>query len=97
MAERVLGPLGGRPTLAFLANAMTPLTTPSVDGRPGKASIPYSTVVGIDATSLTPWGTKIPDEPSYVILNTAISTSWGFPNPPWGYALRHASCVVRFV
>ena len=48
VAERVLGPLGGRPTLAFLANAMTPL----VDGRPGKASIPYSTVVGIDSTSL---------------------------------------------
>ena len=47
-AERVLGPLGGRPTLAFLANAMTPL----VDGSPGKASIPYSTVVGIDTTSL---------------------------------------------
>ena len=47
-AERVLGPLGGRPTLAFLANAMTPL----VDGRPDKASIPYSTVVGIDTVSL---------------------------------------------
>jgi putative ABC transport system permease protein len=47
-AARVLGPLGGRPTLAFLANAMTPL----VDGRPAAASIPYSTVVGIDTTSL---------------------------------------------
>ena len=44
----MLGPLGGRPTLAFLANAMTPL----VNGRPDKASIPYSTVVGIDTTSL---------------------------------------------
>ena len=48
VAERVLGPLGGRPTLAFLANALTPL----VDGEPGKASIPYSTVVGIDTVSL---------------------------------------------
>jgi putative ABC transport system permease protein len=47
-AARVLGPIGGRPTLAFLANAMTPL----VDGRPAAASIPYSTVVGIDTTSL---------------------------------------------
>lgn len=28
--------------------------------------------------------TKIPDEPSYVIINTAISTTWGFPNPPRG-------------
>jgi putative ABC transport system permease protein len=47
-AERVLGPIGGRPTLAFLANAMTPL----VDGKLAAASIPYSTVVGIDTTSL---------------------------------------------
>lgn len=29
-------------------------------------------------------GSLIPNEPSYVILNTAISTSWGFPNAPWG-------------
>ena len=44
----MLGPLGGRPTLAFLANAMTPL----VNGEPGDASIPYSTIVGVDATNL---------------------------------------------
>lgn len=24
-------------------------------------------------------GSKIPTEPSYIILNTAISTTWGFP------------------
>ena len=47
-AETVLAPLGGHPTLAFLVNAMTPL----VAGRPGQASIPYSTVVGVDATAL---------------------------------------------
>lgn len=30
-------------------------------------------------------GAQIPEEPSYVILNTAISTSWGFPESvPWG-------------
>ena len=29
-------------------------------------------------------GARIPEEPSYVILNTAISTSWGFPETPWG-------------
>ena len=51
-AAQVLGPLGGRPTLAFLANAMTPLVDGVVDGGPGGASIPYSTVVGIDTTSL---------------------------------------------
>ena len=47
-AERVLGPLGARPTLVFLANAMTPL----VAGSPAPAGIPYSTVVGIDGASL---------------------------------------------
>ena len=46
VAAEVLGPLGGRPTLVFLANTLTPL----VEGRPGPAMIPYSTVVGIDAT-----------------------------------------------
>ena len=29
-------------------------------------------------------GATIPNEPSYIIMNTAISTSWGFPAPPWG-------------
>lgn len=36
---------------------------------------------GLNAAS----GAQIPEEPSYVILNTAISTSWGFPDTvPWG-------------
>ena len=48
---------------------------------------------GIEGSSLTPWGTKIPDEPSYIILNTAISTSWGFLNPPWG--CTEYDCKVR--
>lgn len=39
---------------------------------------------GVEQAGLNPFQTKIPDEPSYVILNTAISTSWGFPNPPPG-------------
>lgn len=39
---------------------------------------------GIDAPSLEAEGTEIPNEPSYLIINTAISTSWGFPNAPWG-------------
>lgn len=42
---------------------------------------------GVDAKSLKPMDTQIPNEPSYVILNTAISTSWGFPNPPFGCTL----------
>ncbi len=39
---------------------------------------------GIEAAGLAEQHTQIPQEPSYVILNTAISTSWGFPNPPPG-------------
>eukprot|EP01032_Pedospumella_encystans_P010007 gene10007-11731_t len=41
---------------------------------------------GIEQSGLDPYGTEIPTEPSYVILNTAISTSWGFPNLPPGCA-----------
>lgn len=40
--------------------------------------------LGIDAEGLKEFGTQIPEEPSYIIMNTAISTSWGFPNPPAG-------------
>lgn len=39
---------------------------------------------GIEQSGLEEFGTEIPKEPSYVIINTAISNSWGFPNPPWG-------------
>ena len=39
---------------------------------------------GIEQAGLDKFRTKIPTEPSYVILNTAISTSWGFPPTPVG-------------
>lgn len=39
---------------------------------------------GIEAASLLKYGGIIPQEPSYIIINTAISTSWGFPNLPTG-------------
>lgn len=42
-AARVLGPRGGRPSLVFLANTLRP------GGR--DASIPYSTIVGLDSTT----------------------------------------------
>jgi len=48
-AALVLGPLGGQPSLAFLANAIEPCDDPT-DGR--RASIPYSTLLGIGSTSL---------------------------------------------
>ena len=48
-AGSVLGPAGGRATLAFLANDIVPFER---DGSGPKARIPYSTVLGIDATTL---------------------------------------------
>ena len=40
---------------------------------------------GIEEAALTAaMATQIPQEPSYLIFNTAISTSWGFPEPPPG-------------
>jgi beta-glucan synthesis-associated protein KRE6 len=42
---------------------------------------------GIEGEGLKDMESMIPNEPSYIILNTAISTSWGFPNPPWGCTL----------
>ena len=40
---------------------------------------------GIEQSSLTAaMETQVPEEPSYLIFNTAVSTSWGFPEPPPG-------------
>lgn len=39
---------------------------------------------GIEQEGLDPYHTSIPREPSYIIFNTAISTSWGFPPTPLG-------------
>ena len=47
-AADVLEPLGGQPTLVFLANALA-AGSPAVTGQ---GSVPYSTVLGIDTTSL---------------------------------------------
>lgn len=49
VAEEVLRPLGGRPSLAFLATDIVPLDE---DGRATAARVPYSTVLGIEAASL---------------------------------------------
>lgn len=37
---------------------------------------------GIENDGLKKENSSIPNEPSYVILNTAISTTWGFPEAP---------------
>jgi hypothetical protein len=56
-AAEVLAPVGGRPTLAFLANAITPV---GPGDTVAAASVPYSTILGIDATSL-PVGDLVDD------------------------------------
>jgi len=52
-AAEVLGPLGGRPSLAFLATSIAPL---DATGATAAARVPYSTVLGIDATELSGGG-----------------------------------------
>jgi putative ABC transport system permease protein len=47
-AARMLRPMGGQATLAFLANDMVPFDR----GGAAKQRIPYSTVLGIDGTTL---------------------------------------------
>ena len=42
---------------------------------------------GVEGDGLRDMNSIIPNEPSYIILNTAISTSWGFPTPPPGCTL----------
>lgn len=48
-AAAVLAPVGGRRSLAFLAVSLTPH---AADNEPPTASVPYSTVLGIDTTAL---------------------------------------------
>jgi putative ABC transport system permease protein len=56
VAAGLFVPRGGQPTLAFLANALTPL-----DGsKPSAASVPYSTLLGIATTTL-PVGDLVDD------------------------------------
>ncbi|CAM9192800.1 unnamed protein product [Chrysoparadoxa australica] len=50
-------------------------------------------VLRIGAEVLSPFGTQIPMEPSYLILNTAVSSAWGFPDPcPAGCTCDCYSC-----
>jgi hypothetical protein len=49
-AAEILAPLGGRPSLVFLATTIS-ATHATPAGRPA-AAVPYSTILGIDATSL---------------------------------------------
>ncbi|NBW97402.1 MAG: ABC transporter permease, partial [Planctomycetia bacterium] len=49
-AEAVLAPLGGRPSLVFLATTIA--STRTTPGGPPVAAVPYSTILGIESTSL---------------------------------------------
>jgi ABC-type lipoprotein release transport system permease subunit len=62
-AEAVLGPLGGRPSLVFLANSIAPAAV----AAEGRVAIPYSTVVGVDATAL-PVGDLVDDAGASLVL-----------------------------
>jgi len=82
-AAKTLPPLGGRPTLAFLANAIIPVSddraaepAAGAGGRP--VGIPYSTILGIDTTSL-PVGGLVDESGELLALPTEdaiIIDSW---------------------
>ena len=76
VAESVLAPLGGRPTLVFLANDIVPLDAAD---KPAAARIPYSTVLGIDGTSF-PAGGDLVDAAGHALPTPAgdeiVINSW---------------------
>lgn len=50
-------------------------------------------IYGIHGRSLNITGTSIPSEPMYIIMNTAVATSWGFPTPcPEGCSCKCFEC-----
>jgi beta-glucanase (GH16 family) len=52
-------------------------------------------VFGVDANALNLTGAIIPEEPMYLIMNTAMSSTWGFPDPcPDGCACDCFDCRV---
>jgi len=61
-AQQILAPLGGTPSLVFLANCMSMIDQAGSSAERIKtpASIPYSTVIGIESTSL-PVGDLVDD------------------------------------
>lgn len=56
---------------------------PNEDGSGGyiKWFVDNELVYGVFGDSLSKMGTEIPSEPMYLIMNTAISSHWGFPAP----------------
>ena len=56
---------------------------PSINGTGGyvKWFLDGNFVFGIVGDSLNLTGASVPSEPMYIILNTAVASSWGFPVP----------------
>ena len=56
---------------------------PKKDGTEGylKWFLDGQFLFGINGDSLKLTNTKIPDEPMYLLMNTAVASSWGFPKP----------------
>lgn len=53
----------------------------------------HQLVFGISANALNITGAVIPEEPMYILFNTAISSTWGFPEPcPKGCACDCFDC-----
>jgi hypothetical protein len=50
---------------------------------------------GIEAAGLKEEHSQIPNEPSYIIMNTAISTSWGFPQTPPGCDIFDCKDLIK--
>lgn len=58
-------------------------------------------VFGIQGDSLSLTGTEIPSEPMYLLMNTAVATTWGFPVCPDGcdcdcYECGNLDCSCGF-
>ena len=56
---------------------------PNEDGSEGylKWYLDGKFIYGIHGSNLKLTGTEIPSEPMYLLMNTAVASSWGFPKP----------------
>ena len=53
-------------------------------------------VFGVSGETLSVMGTEVPSEPMYLLMNTAVSSHWGFPAPcPSGCACECFECGKR--
>lgn len=91
-----LGAIGHNPDYSYQADALSANTqlapthfqrphTYRMEWQPGEYIRWYldgALLYSIDQANLQITGADLPREPMYMILNTAISSTWGFPDPP---------------